>query len=125
MEISVDDFKPDLHTKTAKRFLYKLYKLEPVKRDARARARLINSASKFQLDMLLKTLHFISNGVIHLRKSQYQRARKAGKFPLLEKTLRTTKDLNVVLRQTKEAKCAFLRQFNIYRQLLYNLFNLP
>ena len=121
----METFKADLHHKKAKSFLYKLYLLDADKKFSRKRAKLINEATSFQLNTLLKALHYIANGAIPVRKSKFKRIRQSGNFPSLVRKLRNESDLRNMLAEAKSEKCHFLRKYNVYHHLLFNLFNLP
>jgi len=101
-------------------FLYKLFTSNP-----RSNANSIFNANDRELDTLIKVLHLICNGQIHLRKSDYQILKKSKRLNFLESYFERKDKYVKLLHSSREDKIQVLRKFSaLYNSLFYLLFNL-
>jgi len=103
-----------------KGFLHSLYSKNP-----RANAQLIINANDIELNTLIKILHLICTGKIHLRKSDFKILKKSKRLNFLKNFLERKDSYVKLLKSTREQKIQVLRKFcALYNPLLYLLFNL-
>jgi hypothetical protein len=116
--MDVDYLKSEfLNVKT---FLYELYK-----GNSRQNAYKINQAVDNKLNVLIKILHLICTGTIHLRKSDHDIIKKSKRLNYLKSHFNTKVAYVRLLNSPREQKIQVLRKFSgIYEPLLYTMFNL-
>lgn len=103
-----------------KSFLYELYTGNP-----RQNATKINNAVEQKLDVLIKILHLICIGEIHLRKVDHETIKKSKRLNFLKQHFNTKLNFHRLLTSPREQKVIVLRKFSaIYQPLLYTMFNL-
>jgi len=103
-----------------KGFLHKLYLSNP-----RSNAVALNNASDQELDTLIKVLHLISNGKIHLRKQDFAILKKSKRLNFLKNYVERKDSYVQLLQSNREDKIQVLRKFcALYNSLLYLLFNI-
>jgi hypothetical protein len=116
--MDVDYLKSEfLNVKT---FLYDLYT-----GNARQNANKITQAVDNKLNVLIKILHLICRGTIHLRKIDHETIKKSKRLNYLKLQLNTKVAFVRLLNSPREHKIQVLRKFSaIYEPLLYTMFNL-
>jgi hypothetical protein len=88
-----------------------------------AAKRVLNSAFDYQLNTLLKYLHFLANGKIKIKNSNFQ-AISANKLTLIKKHVESNRSLKEIMSKTRPEKLQFLNKLiDLYSPLLYALFN--
>lgn len=103
-----------------KSYLYELYEGNP-RRNAR---KLLNSTNE-KLDTLIKILHLICVGEIHLRKVDYETLKRSKRLNYLKSHFNTKLNYLHSLNAPREEKVNILRKFAaLYKALLYTMFNL-
>jgi hypothetical protein len=103
-----------------KSFLYKLYTENP-----RQNAATLNQSIDQKLDVLIKILHLICTGVIHLRKVDHEVIKKSKRLNFLKSNFNTKLSYIRLLKSPREQKLIVLRKFcGIYQALLFTMFNL-
>jgi len=101
-------------------FLHTLYKGNP-----RQNANLIANANDSALNTLIKVLHLICNGIISLRKHDFQILKKSKLLNFLNSYVNTKDSYVKLLLASREDKIQILRKFSaLYNSLLYLIFNL-
>jgi hypothetical protein len=113
-----DSFKNALHKTSNKRFLYKLFDLAENSRP-RARAAILKKASKEQMKMLIKLIHYIMNGEIRLQKDDQLR------LNYLSEHFHHRASLKKTLESPFPEQVSLLSKITVYKQLFRNLFTLP
>ena len=86
--------------------------------------RILQSSDDSKLNTLIKYLHFVANGEIHITSNNFSVIKESKKLPLIVKMVeKKTKTLNL-LQSSREIKLNFLLKLShIYSQLLFALFN--
>lgn len=103
-----------------KAFLYDLYI-----GNARQNAIKISNAVDEKLNVLIKILHLICSGEIHLRKQDHETIKKSKRLNYLKQNFNTKVSFVRLLNSPREQKIIVLRKFSaIYKPLLYTMFNL-
>jgi len=103
-----------------KGFLHSLYTSNP-----RANANIIVNANDIELNTLIKVLHLICNGKIHLRKQDYKILQKSKRLNFLKNFVEAKGSYVKLLKSTREEKIQVLRKFcALYNSLFYLIFNL-
>jgi len=103
-----------------KDFLYNLYTRSP-----RANAISILNANDIELDTLIKILHLISVGAIHLRNQDFKILTKSKRRNFLQRHFERKDAYVQLLKSSREIKIQVLRKFSaLYNYLLHLLFNL-
>jgi hypothetical protein len=103
-----------------KSFLYDLYIGKP-----RQNATKISQCTDQKLDILIKILHLICTGVIHMRKVDHDAIKKSRRLNFLKSHFNTKVSFMTILKSPREQKINVLRKFSaIYQPLLYTMFNL-
>jgi hypothetical protein len=118
MSLSRDQVKTYLIR--VKGFLKTLYESE----NHLTKCRILQSADDTKLNTLIKYLHFVATGEIHMTANNFAVIKESKRLPLIVKTVeQKTKTLNL-LQSPRETKLKFLLKLSqIYSQLLYALFN--
>lgn len=82
----------------------------------------LNTASSFQCNVLIKVLHYIANGKIKLKKSEFERIQRARKITVLNAVKPKSEALKK-LKGTRQSKIDYLKKLcTLYSSLLYRLF---
>jgi hypothetical protein len=103
-----------------KSFLYKLYVGNP-----RQNASVITQSTDEKLNVLIKILHLICVGKIHLRKVDHETIKKSKRLNYLKLNFNTKNSFINLLKSPREEKIVVLRKFSaIYQPLLFTMFNL-
>lgn len=103
-----------------KSFLYDLYTGNP-----RQNASRISNAVECKLNVLIKILHLICIGEIHLRKSDHETIKKSKRLNFLKINFNSKINFLRLLNSPREQKIIVLRKFcSIYQPLLFTMFNL-
>jgi hypothetical protein len=122
--VASDSFKNALHKSSNKKFLYDLFKLAANSRP-RARAALLDKASKEQMKLLIKVIHYIMNGEIRLQKKDEPRLTGSRKLKYLCEHFLHRASLKKTLELPFPEQVELLSKINVYKQLFRNLFTLP
>lgn len=86
--------------------------------------RILRGANDTQLDTLIKFLHFLTNGEIKIKKSNFEVIEKEKKLKLIKAKVEKKKNLKNILKSDRSEKLRFLNKLsNVYGALLYTLFN--
>jgi uncharacterized membrane protein len=119
-----DSFKNALHESSNRTFFYALFSL---KRDSRvaARAIILRKASRDQLKLLMKVIHYILNGEIHLRKEDAGRLKESKKMPFLYNHFLHATSLKETIQKPIAKQVEILGKVTVFRQLLRNFFTHP
>jgi len=117
-------FLKQFHKTSVKTFLWKLYQLDPEERSAKGKkTRLLQNAFPVQVEVLLRLLHYVVNGIIPLKQKHLERVVKSKRLPHLVK-LKSKENLEKLLDSNLETQKTYLRQINTYRQYLHAIFNM-
>lgn len=104
----------------AKGFFYGLYT-----GNSRSNANKIFNADDKKLDVLIKALHLICNGHIHMRKEDFATLKKSKRLSFLKFNLERRDAYVGLLMGSREGKIKVLRQLSaLYPTILYTFFNL-
>jgi len=102
-----------------KQFLKDLFKSDS---SAKCR-RILNFASDGEINTLLKYLHYMSNGEIHIKKENFEQLQKK-QVALIRKKFESKKHFQEIFQQTRKQKLAILMKFtSIFSHLLTPLFH--
>jgi hypothetical protein len=86
--------------------------------------KVLNGANDSQLNTLLKYLHFLSNGDIKIKKSNFDVITSHKKLHLIKKEVESKQALHRILLKDRSSKMLFLNKLaQVYNALLYSLFN--
>ena len=86
--------------------------------------RILNFASDIKLNTLIKFLHFLSNGEIPIKKTNFDVIQSHKKLTLIKKYVEKKSAVSKLLKANREIKLKFLKQLSsVYSVLLYCLFN--
>jgi hypothetical protein len=86
--------------------------------------KVLNGANDSQLVTLLKYLHFLANGDIKIKKSNFEIIENHKKLHVIKRQVENKKALRDILLKDRVYKLNFLNKLgNIYHPLLYSLFN--
>jgi hypothetical protein len=86
--------------------------------------RVLNGANDSQLNTLLKYLHFLANGEIKIKKSNFEIIESHKKLHLIKQQVESKKALRTILNKERPEKLQFLNKLSqIYNAILYSLFN--
>jgi len=103
-----------------KSFLYDLYCGNP-----RQNASKINHAVDQKLDVIIKILHLICIGEIHLRKIDHEIIKKSKRLNFLKQHFNSKISYLRLLKSPRDQKINILRKFcRLYHPLLFTMFNL-
>ena len=103
-----------------KGFLKALYESE----NHLTKRRILQHSDDSKLNTLIKYLHFVSNGEIHMTSKNFAVIKESKKLPLIVKTVEQKRKAIVFLQASRETKLKFLLKLcYIYSELLYALFN--
>jgi len=103
-----------------KGFFYDLYT-----GNARSNANKIYNADDKKLDVLIKALHLICNGHIHLRKEDFSIIKKSKRLNFLKFNFERKDSYVGLLTGSRDDKIKVLRKMSaLYPTLLYSFFNL-
>jgi len=103
-----------------KSFLYDLYTGNP-----RQNASKISQAVDNKLNVLIKILHLICVGEIHLRKLDHEKIKNSRRLNFLKQHFNSKINFLRLLKSPREQKIIVLRKFSgIYQPLLFTMFNL-
>jgi hypothetical protein len=119
-----ESFKARLHENQNKAFLYELYEL-PSSADnsvTRKRRKIIDDASSDEIDVLIKVLKYVITGVIPIRKKHAERVRNSRKTKMMLKHFKY--EYKITRKSDIAHKKQILKKIHIYKELLFNLFNL-
>lgn len=86
--------------------------------------KILSNATSHQLNILIKILELIVKGEIPIKKELFPAIKKSKRLPHLAK-LNDRFHLSSLQSMPKEQKLLYLNQISTYKELLYNLFNLP
>ena len=105
---------------SVKGFLFELYS-----GNARSNANKIFNADDKKLDILIKALHLIANGHIHIRKEDYAVLKKSKRLNFMKFHFDRKDSYVHLLTGSREEKIKTLRKMSaLYPSLLYTFFNL-
>jgi hypothetical protein len=113
--------KSAVHKSANKSFLRRLYRLQGTERAAKNK--LINWATKSQLEVLINILKCVVSGEIPLRKAHFDRVKQSKRLNFLHKHFQDKNGFQVLQSSPVKEQRAVLRQINTYHQLLYNIFH--
>jgi hypothetical protein len=103
-----------------KGFLKTLYESE----NHLAKRRILQLSDDTKLNTLIKYLHFVATGEIHMTANNFAVIKESKKLPLIVKTVEKKMKTFNLLQSPREEKLKFLLKLShIYSQLLYGLFN--
>jgi hypothetical protein len=86
--------------------------------------RILNSSNDSQLDTLIKYLHFVANGIIKIKKENFEAIKENNKLKLIKSNVESKSKLQILLKNDRSSKIKFLNKLSkIYNVLLYVLFN--
>ena len=116
--MSAESFKPYLIRDKA--FLRELYEGQ----DRVRNNKLLNFTSDTKLNTLIKFLHFLSNGEIKMKKSDFEIIQEHKKLNFIKKHVEKQAALRRLLQSERNEKLKFLKKLSsIYSFLLGCLFN--
>jgi hypothetical protein len=103
-----------------KGFLKLLYEgLNPLKNK-----RVLTSSNDCQIDTLIKYLHFVANGIIKIKKENFDQIKQEGKLKVIKSNVESRTKLKAILKSERTEKLKFLNKLSkVYNNLLYVLFN--
>ena len=82
----------------------------------------LNTASTFQFNVLIKVLHYIANGKIKLKRSEFERIQRARKVTVLN-AVKLEEEALKKIKQSRQEKIDYLKKMcTLYSSLLYRLF---
>lgn len=103
-----------------KSFLYELYIGNP-----RSNSTKISQATDQKLNVVIKILHLICIGEIHLRRDDYNALKKSKRLNFLKSNFNTKINYVRLLNGPREQKVNVLRKLSaLYKPLLFTMFNL-
>jgi hypothetical protein len=103
-----------------KGFLKQLYQEPNVVQNKKV----LQTADDTELNTLIKYLHFLSNGEIPTKKSNFEAIKESKKQVLITKKVEKKSNVVKLLKSSRVDKLKFLFQLvKIYQNLLYPLFN--
>ena len=89
--------------------------------------RTIENASDRQLNIVIRVLHLIANGVISMKAAQFKVVKSSKRFKLLRDKFESKASFAKILNSVatdKPIRVKLLKQFaSIYPQLFYTMFN--
>jgi hypothetical protein len=101
-------------------FLRALYSSETLN----SAKKVLNGANDSQITTLLKYLHFLANGDIKIKKSNFDIIQNHKKLHLIKTQVESKKALRTILMKDRADKLNFLNKLApIYPAILYSLFN--
>ena len=81
-------------------------------------------ASDTKLNTLIRFLHYVVNGVIKIKRENFEIIENAHKLKLIKSKVEKKKHMNVLLKSERKEKLKFLNKLcNLYSALLSTLFN--
>ena len=87
----------------------------------------IDNASDRQLNIVIRILHLIANGVIPMKAAQFKIVKTSKRFKLLRAKFESSRSFNQILNTNvtdKVTRVKLLKQFaSLYPHLFYTLFN--
>ena len=87
----------------------------------------IDNASDRQLNIVIRILHLIANGVIPIKAAQFKIVKTSKRFKLLREKFESSRSFNQILNTNvtdKVTRVKLLKQFaSLYPHLFYTLFN--
>lgn len=87
----------------------------------------IDNASDRQLNIVIRILHLIANGVIPIKAAQFKIVKTSKRFKLLRAKFESSRSFNQLLNTNvtdKVTRVKLLKQFaSLYPHLFYTLFN--
>lgn len=95
------------------------------KGSAKGNSRLLHKASESELDLLIKVLHLICEGDIHLTKENHANIKKSKRLNFLKKHFNSYQQARKTLELPTVEKVTILKNLGaVYKDLLFALFNL-
>lgn len=86
---------------------------------------ILNSATEAELNTLIQYLHFVANGKITIKKSNFNQIKKNNKLQLIRSKVEKENNCLHLLNSKRQIKLSFLlKMATIMPYLLYGLFNL-
>ena len=86
--------------------------------------RILNFASDIKLNTLIKFLHFLANGEVPIKKTNFDLIQSHKKLNFIKRHVEKKSAVSKLLKADREIKLKFLKQLSaIYAVLLYILFN--
>ena len=86
--------------------------------------RILTFANDTKLDTLIKFLHFLANGEIPMKKSNFEVIQSHKKLAYIKRQVEKKSAVIKLLKAEREVKIKFLKQLsNVFSALLYCLFN--
>lgn len=87
---------------------------------------LLYSTDTSQLNTLIKYLHFVANGEIHISRINFDAISKAKKLKFIQNHVESKSNCLKLVNSDRKTKLQFLVKLaNLYYALLWSLFNLP
>ena len=103
-----------------KGFLKSLYETD----NHLTKRRILQTTDDTKLNTLIKYLHFIASGEIHMTSRNFSILKESKKLALIVKNVEQKRKTIVLLQSPREKKLNFLLKLShVYPQLLYALFN--
>lgn len=124
MSVPIDDdaFYEKLEKKENRLFLRKLYEDS---RNSRKRAKILNGATKENLDVCIETLCHILHGNIHIKEHHVADIKKAKIMTYLHKTFKEEADCKKLIKSSTKNKVSVLKKVSTFHRLFFLLFNDP
>ena len=86
--------------------------------------RILNFASDIKLNTLIKFLHYLANGEVPIKKTNFDIIQSHKKLNFIKKHVEKKTAMSRLLKADREMKLKFLKQLSaVYSVLLYILFN--
>jgi hypothetical protein len=86
--------------------------------------RVLASSNDCQIDTLIKYLHFLANGIIKIKKENFDQIKQQGKLKLIKANVESKTKLKAILKSERSQKLKFINKLcKVYNNLLYVLFN--
>jgi hypothetical protein len=86
--------------------------------------RILSAAEDSQLNTLIKYLHFLTCGRIHMKKEHFDIVERHKKRKVLSAKVETEHSTNILISASRIEKLNFLNKLlPVYSSLLYGLFN--
>lgn len=102
-----------------KKFLNDLYRGSSVMNQ-----RILNFAQESSLNVLLRLLFLIANGIISIPRDKVETLKKSRKLKYFVSDFDNKPNFNILLHSNRENKLKVLRKYaNVFDSLLYTMFN--
>jgi len=74
--------------------------------------RILNSSNDCQIDTLIKYLHFVANGIIKIKKENFDQIKEDGKLKLIKTSVESSTKLKKLLKSERLLKLKFLNKLS-------------